>query len=171
MKGETLRSKQYILGIDPGNKGACALLSLDGTELDWFKIPVKKEFPGTRKGDKVTDAKELYEEILQYNITLCAIERQAFKNAKLIQNYGIVRGIVDIIGIPLLIPTPTSWMYELKRYLDLQEVRNSNNKEFTFTAFEKVFSGVTLPNNDDNIADASLLAYYAYIMMQKAEGD
>jgi hypothetical protein len=154
--------------MDPGNQGAGALLSLDGTEIDWFKIPTKYEFPGTSKKARITDGKALYDKLNEYNIFLCAIERQAFKNAKLIQNYGICKGVLDVIQVPTLIPTPSAWMYELKRYLDLGHLKNKN-KEFTFAAFKDVYPGIKLPRNDDNIADAALLAYYGYLMLQKAE--
>lgn len=151
--------------MDPGNEGCCSLLSLDATRLDWFKLPTKCEFPGTAR--KIVDALALKSLLEKYNIFTCAIERQAYKNMKLVQNYGICVGALDILEISMLKPTPISWMSELKKYLGLEHVKNKN-KEFTFKAFEKVFPGIDLPNKDDNIADAALLAYYAYMMMQKA---
>jgi hypothetical protein len=159
-----MKSKTYILGIDPGNKGACALLSLDGSEIDWFKIPTKVEVEGTER--RIIDAKLLKEHLENFDILTCYIEKQAYKNAKLNANYGICLAVLMILGIDYLPIQSASWMCSLKATEGLEDVRQGTSKDFTFYAFEKIFPDVVLPRKgkllDDDIADACLLAWLCY---------
>jgi len=159
----------YILGIDPGNKGAVALLSLDGSELDWFKVPTRVEVEGTQK--KRIDGKDLYEHLANFDILTCYIEKQAYKNPKLIANYGICMGVLDALDIPFMSMPPASWMKSLKSQIGFDDIKNGPDKEFTFKAFEYVYPNVELPKKgkglDDDIADAALLAYLCYLNIER----
>ena len=159
---------QYILGIDPGNKGACALLSLDGTEIDWFKIPTKLEVAGTSK--RVIDAKALKEYLDNFDILTCYIEKQAYKNAKLNANYGICMAVLMILDIPFLAISPASWMLSLRKKAGLDNIKQGKDKNFTFYAFKELYPSVELPDKgstkDDDIADACLLAKLCYLNIE-----
>ena len=164
-----MKSKQYILGIDPGLKGACALLSLDGTEIDWFKIPTRIEVPGTQK--RLVDAKALLEYLDNFDILTCYIEKQEYQNAKLIANYGICVAVLDILQIPFLAINPASWIRSLKAKAEVPDIKQGKNKEFTFKAFDILYPGVELPIKekdlrDDDIADACLLAKLCYLNIE-----
>lgn len=169
---------QYILGIDPGNHGAVALLSLDGTELDWFKLPTRLDCPEkrTKSGSKSVAAhvcgKKLLEYLENFDICGCNIEKPMFSkfNYKLITNYGICLAVLDILDIVYTSYAPAAWMASLKHNIGFKDVKNSD-KEFTFKAFEYAFPEVELPKKDkgldDDIADASLLAYLCYLNIEK----
>lgn len=163
-------SKKYILGIDPGLEGACAFLSLDGLEVDWFKIPNKIEVPGTQK--KIVDAKSLMELLENHDILTCYIEKQAYKNPKLNANYGICMAVLMILGIDYLAIQSSSWQSSLRKKAELPDLKQGSSKAFTFAAFKKLFPEIKLPNKgsglDDDIADALLLAKLCYINMELA---
>lgn len=164
-------TKQYILGIDPGLEGACALLSTDGQEVDWFKMPTKTEIPGTNK--RIIEALKLKEMLEEYNILTCYVEKQAYKNPKLNANYGICLAVLMILKIPYLAIAPSSWMVSLKSKTDLPDIKQGMDKAFTFLAFDELYPEVTLPlkgrtKRDDDIADACLLAKLCQINIELA---
>jgi len=163
-----MKSNQYIIGIDPGNRGSVAFLSLDGTEIDWIKIPTRIEIPGTQK--RIIDAKALKEYLENFDILTCYIEKQEYQNAKLIANYGICIAVLDILQIPFLAIGPASWIKSLKAKAGLPDIKQGKNKEFTFAAFDELYPGIELPKKDkgrdDDIADACLLAKLCYLNIQ-----
>lgn len=162
-------NNQYILGLDPGNKGACALLSLDGKELDWFKLPTRVALAGT--GQLRVDAFKLYPHLENFDIVACYIEMQKGKNAVLNANYGICLAVLDLLEIPLVAMHPASWMKSLKTQTGLDDIKQGTEKAFTFYAFENIFPDITLPDKgrkkDDDIADAALLAYLCYLNIER----
>ena len=145
---------------------------MDGTEVDWFKIPTKIEIPGTEK--RIIDAKALKDYLDNFNILTCYVEKQARKNPKLNANYGICLAVLMILEIPTLAIVPTSWMGSLKKKAGLEPIKQGVNKAFTFYAFNTIFPEITLPKKegglDDDIADACLLAWLCYLNIQ-IEGD
>lgn len=171
-------SNKYILGLDPGNKGAVAFLSVDGTALDWFKLPTRLDCPEnlTKSGAPSTAAhvcgKSLMEYLTNFDIINCYIEKPMFSkfNYKLITNYGICVAILDVLDIPYVAYAPSSWMTSLKSHIGFKDTKNTD-KAFTFKAFEYAFPEVKLPNKegslDDDIADASLLAYLCYLNIER----
>ena len=164
-----MKSNQYILGIDPGNRGACALLSLDGTEIDWFKMPTRTSVPGTSK--KRIDGFKLYNHLSNFNIVTCYIEKQAYKNAVLNANYGICMGVLDVLGIDFVAIQSSSWIKSLKVNAELDDIKQGSDKAFTFYAFDKIFPSIELPmkgkERDDDIADACLIAWLCYLHIEK----
>lgn len=171
MRELTQLTKSCILGIDPGNKGACSLLDLDGNLVHYFKMPTRIEVPGTQK--KRIDGLALYNLLSNYDILTCYIEKQAYQNAKLIANYGICMAVLDVLEIPFVAIAAASWMLSLKKQLDIENIKNKD-KEFTFHAFDMIFPEIELPIKekglrDDDIADASLMAYLCFLNIKKEE--
>tara|TARA_R110000822_G_scaffold67842_1_gene165082 strand:- start:387 stop:920 length:534 start_codon:yes stop_codon:yes gene_type:complete len=172
------KSTRYILGLDVGNKGAVALLSLDGGALDWFKLPTRLDCEGmlTKSGaiSKASHvcAKSLLEHLENFDILTCYIEKPMFSrfNYKLITNYGICIAILEVLEIPYVSYAPSSWMASLKSYIGFKDQKNVN-KSFTFDAFKHCYPEIVLPAKegglDDDIADASLLAYLCYLNIEK----
>lgn len=159
---------KYILGIDPGLKGVMSLLSLDGLTLDWLHIPSKVEVEGTSR--RIIDAKKMYAMLDDYEFFDCYIEQQAYKNPKLIANYGICLAVLQMLEIPYMALAPAQWMGSLKKKAGLKDIKNKD-KAFTLYAFKELYPNIELPMlgslPDDNVADASLLAQLCYLNLQK----
>jgi hypothetical protein len=156
------KKPELILGIDPGNKGAAALLNPDGSLYKYWKL---KTIPDIHKGaGDMLNAWSLYQELKEYNIRKCYTER-IVKNAKTILNSGLVQAVLSILQIEYLALMPMAWMARMRRIFKLDNSGNKN-KEFTFAAFEAAFPEAELPikgkGKDDDIADACLLAKLCY---------
>lgn len=166
-----MSSEKYILGIDPGNLGSCALLSLDGKTVKWFKIPTRTEIPGTQK--RIIDGKALLEHLENFNIVSCYIEKQEGKNPKLIANYGICVCVLQILDIDFFAVPPASWTNSLKRRMGMPELKQNSNKVLTFTLFKTIFPDVQLPKKglglDDDVADSCLLAWLCYLNIESVK--
>lgn len=140
------------IGIDPGAKGAMAILGgSDGPEI----IPF--------------DAQEYMERLralkTEYKDCICCIEAvQPIRGNgiialfKLGQSYGWLLGMLDAIGIPYQPITPQKWK---------KEFGLTSDKAKSIEVCRRLFPDVILKRterskkDDDNMAEACLLALYA----------
>jgi crossover junction endodeoxyribonuclease RuvC len=140
------------MGIDPGIKGAAALIHDDGQEVfDW-------------PGDPSLAADKIREWILEYDVRLAALEsvsampKQGVSSTfKFGQNLGQWQGILSVLPIPYLMPRPREWQKGLVRPSD-----GKDPKERSLTVARRLFPDAELSRKKDhNRADALLLAWWA----------
>ncbi len=100
-----------ICGIDPGQTGALAFISSDGISL--YDMPVSARIHG--KGQEVTGA-ELASLLLEYRPdrvmleVVAAMPKQGVSSVfRFGESYGIVKGVVQALQIPLIGVTPQKW--------------------------------------------------------------
>lgn len=157
-----VKTSKYVIGIDPGNSGAYALLPVtykrgDKTLIEG-RLPVEHQW-GKPKTHKVVDANKLVIELDYYtNILGGIIEEITTNNKKLVMNYGICYGSCRTNEIDLLCLQPLDWMKQVSRISGFKYEGNKD-KCFTFGAYEEIFG--ECKHNDDNKCDAALIAYLA----------
>lgn len=148
--------KSY-LGIDPGAKGAIAVISDDVVRV-W-------DYPG-----EIGEAASLLRAInIEYPITLCALEkvsampRQGVVSMfKFGMNYGGWIGAIGAIGAPLVLVTPRKWQTECL------DSGTGETKDRSLSMARRLFPDVELHlKKHDGRADALHLARYAKHMDQK----
>jgi len=102
--------ERVIVGIDPGKKGAIAILSEDGSLLDLFDMPL------TEKGKRgVVDARQLID-MLRDRCGTVVIEKVGYVPGDGGQGAfsfgeaaGVARGVVEALGFDLVMPRPQDW--------------------------------------------------------------
>jgi hypothetical protein len=153
----------FILGIDPGIKGALTLLGYDG-KLNWCV-----DMPS----DEQKIARILRD--LEYgSVVHCYIEdtiTPRWQNVKAIRttniNYGILRGMLEMVGIPYTVVNPRTWESQLFKGLPRGE-----GKSRAYYVCGKLFPEIELCDEDgelyyDGRADSALIAYYGYKTEEK----
>lgn len=166
----------YIIGIDPGEKGAMCALDEDGkiVEYDVFK----------KVGKEVDWENNL--KLLVYFVTLGGgnntvyIEDlhalglvKASTNFKLGRYVGWIHGAANVFTNNIHFVAPKKWQKEIweMHEIRMKDVRSKDTKAISLLSAERLFPGedfipkdckrCTKPN--DNIVDASLIAYYGYL--------
>ncbi|MFG0756174.1 hypothetical protein ACF8O8_25730 [Pseudomonas sp. TYF_14] len=102
--------EKVIIGIDPGKKGAIAILSEDGSLLDLYDMPV------TEKGKRgVVDARQLID-MLRGRRGTVVIEKVGYVPGdgglgafSFGEAAGVARGVVEALGFDLVMPRPQEW--------------------------------------------------------------
>jgi crossover junction endodeoxyribonuclease RuvC len=140
-------------GIDPGQTGALALLPQG-------ELPRVEDWPG----DPSAAAEILRNWIAEFSIELAALERvnampkQGVSSTfKLGCNYGAWQGILGMLGVPYVMPTPREWQKGLVKPSD-----GPNPKARSLAVARRLFPDAELSRKRDNgRADALLLAWWA----------
>jgi hypothetical protein len=153
----------FILGIDPGKKGALTLLGQDGC-FRWREDMPKSE-------------SALIDVIISASCedpTACYIEdtiTPRWQNVKAIRttniNFGIIRGMLAMVGIPYTVVNPRTWESQLFKGLPRGE-----GKSRAYYVCGKLFPEIELCDADgelcyDGRADSALIAYYGYKTEEK----
>lgn len=157
-----------IVGIDPGNQGAIAVIEFDNQtfiERDLIDMPVlKTEGKGkTKKGNikihTVMDEIEIKNFFLYLKIDHVFLEKAqsmpgqgAPATFNYACNYGIIRGILVGLNIPYTLIHPATWKRVMMKDMD-------RGKDASLVRAKQLF-----PNSDigkkDGRAEALLLAIY-----------
>lgn len=145
--------KRAWLGIDPGKRGAAALITSDGTAE-------AVNYPGdvSQAADILRGWKSVY------TVELAALERvhsmpgQGVKGVfSFGENFGAWQGILSAFGIPYELVAPQQWQRGLVLPSD-----GSTPKERALTVARRLYPGLDLHRkSDDGKADALLLATWA----------
>ncbi len=115
---------QVVIGIDPGQTGACAVIA-DGLLIDVFDMPTMRKTAG--KGNQV-DAQQLAARlrgVLQQHqgAWFCAAMEHVWSSpqmgvtsaASFGRSIGVVEGVLATLGVNVVTVTPQKW----KKYFDL----------------------------------------------------
>ncbi|MGG2396335.1 hypothetical protein ACJRW5_05200 [Pseudomonas sp. SH1-B] len=102
--------ERVIVGIDPGKKGAVAVLRDDGSLLDLYDMPL------TEKGKRgVVDARRLID-MLRGRCGTVVIEKVGYVPGdgglgafSFGEAAGVARGVVEALGFELVMPRPQEW--------------------------------------------------------------
>lgn len=135
------------IGIDPGKKGALAIIREDGVTLVPF------------------DTEAYNRELLRVDSALCALERVGAMPGQGVtsmfsfgENYGFIQGLLTANAIPYELVTPQRW----KKAFEV-----TGDKNTSIAVAKRLFPGVSLRRtvqsrkDDDGMAEALLLAEYA----------
>lgn len=157
----TSNSHQWLLmyiGIDPGKKGAVAILDRDGNlvlckPLPHFSTPAKPKTPGD------LDCRSLAALLAPYSarVALAVIEKpigytpNASAMMKLGESYGALRCLLTLAAFPLELAYAKAW----KGHLEL-----SADKSLAINLANALY-GTALTAAQDGLAEAVLLAHYA----------
>jgi len=153
------------MGIDPGKKGAIAVLSED------YKIKFVWEYPG-----EIVYCVNLFDKIMEMfpRITLCVIEQQQSvfgggagkASFSLGENYGMWQAIITQERIPLVLIKPNIWM---KKCIDYGKRKKVDTKVRSREMAQRLFPDLDFSRKkDDGRSDALHIARYA-IMYQKGD--
>jgi crossover junction endodeoxyribonuclease RuvC len=145
-----------ILGVDPGQGGALALLATEGDTIAVHDMPVV----ALKSGSEISEAM-LADLVRELKPDLCWIERVhsmprqgVASSFKFGLAYGLVRGVVSALGVPVHLVTPNEWKREFRLSVDKQQARVLAARMFPGQA--KLFSRV----RDDGRAEAALIAVF-----------
>lgn len=165
--------EKVIVGIDPGKKGAIAILREDGSLLDLYDMPL------TDKGKKgQVDAGQLAE-MLRGRCGTAVIEKVGYIPGdggqgafSFGESAGVARGVVSALGFDLVMPGPQQWRkwYGLTGAADHVVIRTAialYPEADVYTGFKKK-NGT--PNVKDGRTDALLIARYGLSNGNEKEG-
>jgi len=137
-------------GIDPGKKGAIAL-------LDEQNVVDALEMPETTKG-----VLEAIERMSEYDVKMLALEKpiampgQGTKTTSTVfQAYGVLVAGLTVFHVPFIEVAPARW----KRNLDLTSSKDLSRERATQMFPE--FAHLWKLKRQDGVAEAALLAYWA----------
>lgn len=137
-----------LLGIDPGQKGAIALLSMPDRELQTFAMP------GTTR--------ELHETLASMpKVSHCTIEKPFYpkhigtaKVARIAEAYGVIKGALQWLDIPVHEVRPADWKRSLNIPADKNAARQRASEFFPAAADQWPLV------KDDGKAEAALIAWF-----------
>lgn len=137
------------IGIDPGKKGALAIIHPDGTTS---AIPFSEDGYKTKIG------------LLRYEDCFCIMERVSAMPGQGVtsmfnfgQNFGYIRGLLEANNVPYELVLPQKW----KRHFGVTGDKNSS-----IGVCRRLFPGQSLKRtdkcrkDDDGLAEALLMAEY-----------
>lgn len=141
------------IGIDPGAKGALALIYSDGRKPDVF--PFESE----------SVLKNILYSVSDEDISRCSLERVSAMPKQGVtsmfnfgMNYGFIQGLLTAYSIPYELVTPQKWK---------KEFQITGDKNNSIAVCKRLFPDVDLRRtercrkDDDGMAEALLLACYA----------
>lgn len=152
--------KSYILGIDPGKKGAITLLNPDGT-LKWCEDISEDE---DQTAVIIEDAASVKGQIFCYIEDTVTPKWQNIKALKTQNvNLGILRGMVRMAEIPYKMVHPKTWQSVIFKGLP-----TAKDKSRSFFVCRNLFPDIKLCRSNrktpeyDGRADSACIAYYGF---------
>lgn len=158
-----------IMGIDPGNKGALAVIFCGEKRtsvLNMTDMPVLvttgkgKTKSGKPKIHTVLNEPELRDFLEKSDVSHVFIEKcQTMKDQNVAAmgnymcNYGIIRGICVGLRIPYTLVHPATWKHQMMKDMDKE-------KKAAVVRAKQLFPYITLKESEDGKADALLIAEY-----------
>ena len=148
-----------IIGIDPGNTGAVAVLNYEGKFFYTFDIPLKEEGKG-----KIVDADSLYCDVRWDRPLTVYLEKvHAMPNQGVTsmfnfgQGYGIIKGVLGCLGYDYTLVTPQAW----KKHHGLLKTDKDAARLKAIKLFPEAEQYLQR-KKDIGRADALLIAAYGY---------
>ena len=155
-------ARRFYVGIDPGKKGAMAIF--DAHTRSAITVPFDK------LDYKVELQYIMVNEAIDSNDIICCLEsvhampKQGVSSMfSFGENYGWIQGVLDTLGIPYELVHPQKWKKEFSITAD---------KNTAIEVCRRMFPSLNLKRterarkDDDNIAEAVLMAMYMYRKFQ-----
>lgn len=153
-----------ILGIDPGKNGA--LCFMDGSNINVMSMPLIAE---------EADPSILIEVLMEKKPSICYLEKAqvmpVMRGGKVVMtgtkgmfsygvSYGIIRGVISTLKIPLVLVSPSTWTREIHQGCD-----GKTAKDRSLQAAKRLFPHINLlpprcRKPHDGWVDALLIAEY-----------
>lgn len=159
--------ERVIVGIDPGKKGAIAVLREDGSLLDLFDMPLTEKGKAGR-----VDARLMAERLAKAMYGKCGtavIEKVGYVPGDgglgaftFGEAAGVARGVVEALGFDLVMPRPQEWrklhgLTGADDHVVIQTARLFYPKADVFTGRKKKDGSLGIK---DGRTDALLIARY-----------
>lgn len=164
------KKKTCIMGIDPGNKGALAIV-MDGNHVILVDMPVVvmegkgKTKKGSIKKSTVLDETTLKSCIEGYKPDHVFLEKaQAMPGQGIVSTahymcgYGIIRGICTALNIPYTLIHPATWKKDVLK--DMEKGKNS-----AIVRAKQIYPLADVGKSDGR-AEALLIAHYGMKIIQ-----
>ena len=145
--------REYIMGIDPGRKGAFAIIETVKGEL----VGMDDAFSGdpTMPENLLTLLREVSAVVVERPLAFPGTPAQSL--IALAESYGAAVALARCAGVPtLLLPTAAQW----KRTLGV-----TSEKRTCVEAAMRIFELTGRPPRHD-LCEAALLAYYGYLQLR-----
>jgi crossover junction endodeoxyribonuclease RuvC len=119
---------KYILGIDPGIKGAVAVLTHDGKLVEVWDMPTLEVKVGKSIKNRISPellSQELrnWDVMIAYMEAVSASPQMGVTSAFAFgEGFGIVKGVLSAMGIPLALVPPAKW----KRDMNLNAAKDGS---------------------------------------------
>jgi len=161
MKNQTDYTSKLYAGIDPGKRGAIAILDEGACIIEMFNTPMLgKEY----------DVAGIREVLSKYELTHIAIERVnaiqgrvgGASNFNFGQGYGLLQGLVAGLQIPYTLVGPKIW----QKLCWLGVSKQDDNKKTSLLAARRLYPKETFLATQrskvphDGLVDAALIAHY-----------
>lgn len=148
-----------IIGIDPGNTGAVAVLSRAGKFLRVFDTPLKEEGRGNiiDANDLLYDLEELYVDTVFLEKVHAMPNQGVTSMFNFGQGYGIIKGVLGCLGYDYTLVTPQAW----KKHHGLLKTDKDAARLKAIELFPEAEQYLQR-KKDIGRADALLIAAYGY---------
>ena len=175
-----MSEKHYILGVDPGSRGAFALRSIayDPRYIEEDDI-ITFPFPSSAKTGLNVSAMWNFLQAYKDRIHFCVLEHVhslGLSAAKATFSFGFNTGIayalLSLLNLPIIEVTPATWQKNVWRpehmvYLDAAQ-KKRDPKAISLKASRDVYPGVSFTPKrckvpHDGCIDAALIAWYGYL--------
>lgn len=156
-------SHPIIIGIDPGIKGAIAVIKDRCAEdLDIFRIPLKDNRLDTKVLYAMFSSHQLFnthffiEDVISYGPKSNSGQKTRFSD------HGKIIAVLELLGAKFTVVHPRVWQYAI-----LGDLKGKDSKEESVKHVMARFPDVNLTPGrktkpDDGIADACCIAEYGY---------
>jgi crossover junction endodeoxyribonuclease RuvC len=172
--GKEALVNEVVIGVDPGLNGGVAALTLQGRVIFARPMPTCPSLKG-----RDVDARALHDLLsaVGRRATLAVVEKVASRPKQGVVSvfnfgvgYGIVRGVLGSIGVPLKLVTPQAWQKFVFRDLAFQPDTKAMSAAFCTASYPGVslLAGPRCRVPHDGITDALCIAEYARLV---AAGD
>jgi crossover junction endodeoxyribonuclease RuvC len=155
----------FIIGIDPGQKGAFALMDDGGVlisrpmflagksiDISLLAITIKTYMPDYAVVEKVH-----------------SMPKQGVASSfKFGKSYGIVLGVLSALSIPTILVTPRAWKRKILAGTKKDKDAAIEYVRMKYPSFNLIPKGCRKPN--DGMADAICLAEYGFFDKEKNNG-
>lgn len=154
---------KYIVGIDPGNKGAIAFLDIEENTMEIHPIPIYDRVMSSGAKRKTIDAHALADIFRdkEDEIRMIYLEEVGAQPADGVvgsfsfgRGYGLLQGIIATLQLPVTDVRPAVWKRAVKAPADKDGARIRASK------LMPKLSSSWKKKNQDGLAEASLLALY-----------
>lgn len=175
-----MAEKHYILGVDPGSRGAFALLSIayDPRYIEEDDI-ITFPFPSSVKNGLNVPMMWDFLQPYKDRVKFCVLEHVhslGLSAAKATFSFGFNTGIayalLSLLNVPIIEVTPAVWQKNVWRpehmvYIDEAKTKR-DPKAISLKASHDVYPGVSFTpkrckNPHDGCIDAALIAWYGYL--------
>jgi crossover junction endodeoxyribonuclease RuvC len=160
---------KYVIGIDPGAKGAVAILDHEGTLIEVWDIPTVEIKSGKTVKKRISP--EMFAAELRHwqDAAACFTEKVSAMPGQGVssmfqfgESLGIIRGIMAGMAIPTTLVTPAVWKRDMKLPIGKEWSRQRAAQMWPKHARE--FARV----KDDGRAEAALLGLWGLTYSERA---